>query len=609
VALSHRLERLEFGLAAASAAVLLALTAAITVAGSDSRYDGLEALARVLMVAVPIAVGVHARRHSPFPRFGTLLIAAGVGWFLTTLAGSQDGVLYSVGRVSGWIVEAALVYLVLAYPTGRLTRRVDRLLVAAIVVVVVVLYLPTALLVEQYPVPTNTTSCIDRCPRNAFMVVASEPAFVDSVVRPLRELLTILIFAGATASLAQRLNRASRLMRLTLGPVVVVAIGRLALLALGLTLRRVAPDDEPLLATLALLIALALPALAVAFLVGVTRWRLFIAVAMQRLAARLRGHPRPEDLRAALAEAFDDPSLEVAYWLDDVQRWSDEHGHPVDVPAAGSGRVLTEVRDGDRRVASMIHDTALRDDRAFVDAASSYAVMALDNHRLSAQAAALLREVRGSRARIQQSADDERRRIERDLHDGAQQRLVTLRIKLELAAERMDDGSAKLLRGLGSEVEEALDEVRSLARGIYPAQLADSGLVEALRGAAIRAPLPTTVLAAGVGRRYSRDVESAAYFCCLEALQNAAKHASGATVVLIEVSDNGSLRFAVRDDGDGFDMERVSAGLGMTSMRDRVAAVGGELTIASRPGRGTEVSAEIALGGAPLGGAGVAPDA
>jgi signal transduction histidine kinase len=136
--------------------------------------------------------------------------------------------------------------------------------------------------------------------------------------------------------------------------------------------------------------------------------------------------------------------------------------------------------------------------------------------------------------------------------------------------------------------------VRSLARGIYPAPLADRGLVEGLRAAAFRNPLPTTVLAAGV-RRYSREIESAAYFCCLEALQNAAKHADGATVTVVEISDNGALRVEVRDDGAGFDPEHIPAGVGFTSMRDRVAAVGGDLAISSSPGRGTRVAASIPL--------------
>ena len=195
---------------------------------------------------------------------------------------------------------------------------------------------------------------------------------------------------------------------------------------------------------------------------------------------------------------------------------------------------MTEIVDGERRVAAIVHDAALAGRPAFVDTATSYALMTLDNHRLSAQTSSLLRAVRESRARIQAAADDERRRIERDLHDGAQQRLVALRIKLELAAERTGDGTATAPRarpccaGSGTTSRQALDEVRSLARGIYPAPLADRGLVEGLRAAALRNPLPTTVLAAGVGR-HPREIESAAYFCCLEALQNAAKHAEGAT--------------------------------------------------------------------------------
>jgi signal transduction histidine kinase len=271
--------------------------------------------------------------------------------------------------------------------------------------------------------------------------------------------------------------------------------------------------------------------------------------------------------------------------------------HRVDPPSAASGRCLTEVCDGPRPIAGIIHDAALRDDRAFIDTATSYAFMTLDNHRLSAQTSSLLREVRESRARIQAAADDERRRIERDLHDGAQQRLVALRIKLELAAERMADGEedgAARLRGLGGDVEEALDEIRSLARGIYPSPLADRGLVEGLRAAALRNPLHTTVLAAGV-QRYSREIESAAYFCCLEALQNAAKHAHGASAAVIDLYDNGSLLVQVRDDGAGFDPDQVGTGVGFISMRDRLAAVGGELDITSSVGRGTCVTAKIPL--------------
>jgi signal transduction histidine kinase len=376
-----------------------------------------------------------------------------------------------------------------------------------------------------------------------------------------------------------------------------VACFRIGAFGLAILGRRVAPESN-IVEVSAWLVAIVVPLMAIAFLLGLLRWWVFIARATRRLATRLQGHPSPDDLRAALAEAFDDPSLEIVYWMGNGDgHWVDADGHRVQHPPVASGRSLTEIDDGPDRIAGIIHDSALADDRAFVDAATSYALMTLDNHRLSAQTSSLVREVRDSRSRIQAAADAERRRIERDLHDGAQQRLVALRIKLELAAERTDDGQsagAAVLRGLGGEVEDALEEVRSLARGIYPPSLADRGLVEGLRAAALRNPLPTTVLAAGI-QRYSREIESAAYFCCLEALQNVAKHAKGASGAVIELSDNGSLRFEVRDDGTGFDSTKVAGGVGFTSMRDRLGAVGGELAIKSSPGRGTRVSASIPL--------------
>jgi signal transduction histidine kinase len=591
------LKRLEAAALAAGGVGLCVVAAAVTTTGSTSEYDWLEGLARAVMVGAPIAVGVYARRRPPFERFGTSLIAVTVVWFVATLSGSRDEVLYSVGRIAAWVGEVGILYLVLAFPTGRLPGRVDRLLVGALTVVVVVLYLPTALLAEAYPVPAPWASCDLDCPPNAFMVVSAEPAFVEDIVRPLREFLTAVFFAAVAVRLGMRIHRATHLMRRTLEPVLVVAILRLGVLALATTGRRVAPESQ-ILEISAWLIAFALPGLAVAFLVGLVRWRLFTAAAMQRLATRLRGHPPPGELRAALADVFDDPSLEIAYWLDDGRgKWVDAEGNDVRLPQPESGRCLTEVRADGRRVAAIVHDEALRDDQAFIATASSYAVMTLDHQRLALQATTLVREVQDSRARIQSTADDERRRIERDIHDGAQQRLVALRIKLELAAEQTegdDPGRAKVLRALGMDVETAIEEVRSLAQGIYPGVLADRGLVDALRSAARQAALPTKVRAAGV-RRYSREIETAAYFCCLEALQNADKHARGATGAVVNLSDNGALRIEVRDDGAGFDAATAASGAGFVNMRDRLAAVDGELETISSPGQGTRLIVTIPL--------------
>jgi signal transduction histidine kinase len=590
-----RSEWLATSAAFAAVLAMCAVTAAITLDSSEDEYAWLEACARAFMVGAPLAVGLYARRLPASRRFGDLLVIAGAGWFLASLSSSDGEVAYSVGRVAGWIVEVGLVYVVLAFPTGKLGR-LDRALVGAIALVVGLLYLPTVLLVEQYPLPSQLTSCTSDCPDNAFMVLDAEPAFVEDALRPLREVLTVLIFALATLRLVWRMQHASHVLRRSLTPVLAVAGFRLAALGGGITARQLAPESH-IADVLSWMIALALPALACAFLVGLVRWRLFIAGAIERLAARMRGHPGPEELRTALAEAFEDPTLDVVYWLEEPDgHWADSRGGAVELASFRPERAVTEAHDGDRRVAAIVHDNALAFDQGFVDAATSYAAITLDNHRLAVQTTALLSEVRSSRARIQAAADHERRRIEHDLHDGAQQRLVTIRIKLELAAEQAGErNGAGMLRQLGSEVDEALDEVRSLARGIYPAALGARGLVEALRAAALRTALPSSVLAAGVGR-YSREIESAAYFFCLEAMQNADKHATGATAAVIELSENGALILEVRDDGAGFDVERADGGVGLLSMRDRLAAVGGRLSIISRPGHGTRVRAVIPLG-------------
>ena len=568
-------DRLESWVLAWVGGALCLLAAVVTAEGSPAEHPWLPALARASAVGVLFAVGLHARRRPPVERFGVLLILAGVGMFLATLAEADESLRYSIGRLSGWVVEAWFVYLVLAYPAGRLRGRADRTLVAAAALLPAVLYLPTALLVEQYPLPSPWTSCQSGCPDNAFMVTGSEPALIGDVVVPLREFLTAVLLLAVAARVLQRLRAASRLARRAQAPPLAVACGTLVASAVAVVAR-----PEALL----WLTALAIPLLAVAFAAGLARWRLFVTSAMQRLAGQVRPHSRPEDVRRALAEAFDDPTLTIVY------------GSPLHTPRTGAGRGLTEVRDAGGPVAAIVHDAALCDEPAFVDSAGSYTRMTLENHQLAAGASRLVRAVSESRARVQRSADGERHRIERDLHDGAQQRLVALRIKLELTAERLGpDPAAELLRRLAADVDAALDEIRRLAHGIYPSPLAHLGLVDALQSAALQGSLPVTVRATGVRRGHPREVESAVYFCCLEALENAGTHARGATAAVIEVADTGErIRFEVRDDGSGFD-PAAARGTGLTGMRDRVAAAGGDLAIVSSPGRGTRVIGSIPL--------------
>ena len=282
-------------------------------------------------------------------------------------------------------------------------------------------------------------------------------------------------------------------------------------------------------------------------------------------------------------------------------------GKPSRLASNGGARCVTEISGDDGRVVAVVHDAALRDDPTFLDVARSSVLKALEIERLGTELRSSLRELRESRARIMSSADRERQRIERDLHDGAQQSLVALRIRLELAGELLRESPARaeqLLSELGTEVDEALEQVRSLARGVYPSLLADRGLREALRAAALRSPVRTTVDTDGIGR-YRPEVEAAVYFCCLEAMQNAMKHAGGVETISVSLAVNGDLRFEVRDDGAGFAEEEVVSGAGLTNMRDRLAAVGGLLTIRTAPGEGTSVLGVVPLttnGSSPLNG-------
>ncbi len=564
VASEHAAPIRKIAAAAVAGLVLCCLSVLVTLSGVDSGPAVAQAAGRALMVAAPVAVGCYAWYRRPQERFGVLLVAAGYGWFLTTLAESDVALLYSVGRIAGWLVELQLVYLTLSFPTGRLSGRIDRALVGTAAATVVLLYLPSALLADRFPLPAPYTSCVSDCPPNAFFVLDAEPGFVDSALRPFRELLTIVLFLAVTARLAVRVRHATHAMRRTLSPVLAVAVARALLMALALAARRV---DASATATDALVwaIALALPLLAAGFYIGLLRWRLFVASALEKLTGRLRADLDATALRDALADALDDRSLELAYRVHaDGGSWVDAEGRPVALPLPGSGRCVTEVGEAGRPIAAIVHDEALLDQGDLVEAAVSCARIALENQRLGAEVESSLRDVRESRARILAGADEERRRIERDLHDGAQQRLVALRIKLELTEELLRvDPTAGLekLHSLGGDVEDTIDEIRSLARGVYPPLLADQGLSEALRAAALRSPVAATVVANGIGR-YSQDIESAVYFCCLEALQNAAKHAQGATKIAISLDDRDALRFEVSDNGAGFDAGDGIRGVG-----------------------------------------------
>jgi signal transduction histidine kinase len=410
--------------------------------------------------------------------------------------------------------------------------------------------------------------------------------------------LTVILFAAVALVIAQKARRGPRLMHQLLAPVAVVAILRVLTLA-GYDVLRGAGVDGAAADVLGVIFELSLAFVTLAFAAGLLNRRMFVADALESLTRRLRPHASASDLRNALAEALEDPSLQVVYRLRaDGGSWVDETGWPAKPPERGHGCDVTEVRDGDRLIAAIVHDASLSQDRALVRAAASYGLAALENERLVGRLNSSLEELSQSRARIVAVGDRERRRIERDLHDGAQQRLVALRVRLELVAEQVaaeSPAAAGAIRDLEGQVDETIDDVRAFARGIYPALLAERGISEALRAAGRNATVPTVVDAAGL-RRFPSEIEATVYFACMEALQNAAKHAH-ASGVTIAVSQNPHLRFEVSDDGEGFDPAIVADGHGITGLSDRLDAVGGKLTVKSAPGEGTRISGVIPVDG------------
>jgi len=296
-------------------------------------------------------------------------------------------------------------------------------------------------------------------------------------------------------------------------------------------------------------------------------------------------------VREALAESLGDRTLAIAYWLPERGAFVDEHGHPIDLPEPGSGRSWTAVENGGRRVAAIVHDAELEARPELVQAAATGAVLALENERLKADLHARLQELRHSRRRIVQAGFEARRRLERDLHDGAQQQLVTLSIDLQLLRRKVPDEE---LRGLVDEAAEklslAVSELRELARGLHPAILTERGLPPSLEALAARASVPVE-LEVQVEGRLPSNVEATAYFVCAEALTNVSRYAQARHACVTLARVDGTLRVEIADDGVGGADPRKGTGLG--GLKDRLDAVDGELAIESPAGGGTHLVATI----------------
>jgi signal transduction histidine kinase len=578
---------------AVAGALVCAGSVALAAAGATPDAAFGRALLQLLIVGVPIATGLYALRAPATASFGVAMLGIGFAWSVTALTESTLSVPYTIGRISTWLVFPCVVYLLLAFPHGRIAAGLDRVIFFGALGVMLFLFFGTAPLVEAFPPKTLWATCTTDCPANALFVLDEQPAFLATLIR-VREWLVELIWLGLFYSMYCRWRAASPLQQRAMGPAF-VAGGAIGVVHIAhITARqRGAPADAVI--ALSEVWTFCIVAVCAGFLLGLLWRRMLLAGALARLGGALLASDDRAAVRNALATALGDSTLQLLYRDPDAGTWRAASGRSAVWPhEPGPGRALTPIGGHD---VALIHDVALLDDPELLDGVSGMVLAGWRHERLTADLSRAMSDLEDSRRRIAEAADVERARIERDLHDGAQQRLVALRIRLGLAVELLKADPAAGLREideLGFEVERAHEELRSLAHGVYPALLTDRGLVDALRAVAVQAPMPVRVVGSGV-TRHRVEIESAVYFTCVEALQNALKHAPGSTRVSIKLSQTrAALRFEVGDDGPGFTPDG-NGGRGLRNMRDRIEAIGGTLTFDSQPGAGTRVTGRVGL--------------
>jgi signal transduction histidine kinase len=518
-----------------------------------------------------VGVGASAAYRRPENHTGALMVLVGLLVAVTGLQFFDSTLWFVIGALFDTFAVSALVHLLNAFPSGRLETRAARRVVA-VGYGAGVLQLPLLMV----------SPCTDDCPgANPLLVRDSE--VLQAVVGVAQLALGLIAIAGTIALVLRRRRASSPGQRRSLEPVLL--LGAL-ILALGVATVASQALGDRAMRVVQLVFFSTFALVPAAFLLGLVRARFFHTATVGRVIDRLAADPR--SVRDALAEALDDPTLDVVYWVGTA--YVDREGRPA--PEPGEGQVRTEIP----QVGALDHDARLCETPALLHDAAAAAALALKNARLEVELRARLEALRASRARLVEAGDAERRRLGRDLHDGAQQRLVALMIELQLAREHFtsDPESARaLVDSAFANAQEAVNELRDLAAGIHPAVLSQRGLEAALESLASRAPVPV-VLDSALPERLPSPVETAAYFVVAEALTNVAKYAD-ATHARVSVSrENGHAVIDVHDDGVGG--ADASTGSGLRGLGDRVGALDGTLEVHSPRGEGTLVRARIPLG-------------
>jgi signal transduction histidine kinase len=482
-----------------------------------------------------------------------LLAAAAFALLGADLAWTSTRVVGTIGVLLGWLWAAILVQLVLTFPEGRAWTAPARIVV-----------------------PAAYAAAIGG------QVVVAFASSNEHAAHRAQQIVALAVGAAVLGLVARHLLTLQGPGRRAQAPLFFAAVASAATSVGFLGWLLAADTSSSTLNTIARLVAISLP---IGVVAGIGWSRLHRPQATE-LAVELSTDAG--DMRARLARTLGDPTLELAYRLDDG-RYVDAAGHAIELPRQ-SDRAVTALTSGGEEIALLVHDPALLDEPGLVESVRATAGLVLENERLAAQVRSQLAEVRASRGRIVAAADAERRRIERNLHDGAQQRLVTLSMALGLEAARAGESAADALSRAQDEIEQAISELRELARGIHPTLLRDEGLEAAVVSLARRTPLPVTVHGS-VSTRVPDTIELAAYFVVAEALTNVVKHASATEASVALDRDGGTLGVTVRDSGVGG--ARIAPESGLAGLRDRLDALDATLTIDSPVGAGTTVRADF----------------
>jgi len=647
-----------------------------------------------------VASGLVALRRRPDNRTGLYLAAVGYLWFLAALGDANNNTVWTAGMFVGNLAFIPFAALVLAFPTGRLTEKVDRLLVRATAVFVLI-GPPLLLLFDDKP-----PSCGKDCASSVIVLYRSPT--IERIVDIAGSAFVVVLIAAVVAVLVRRWRGASAALRRVLLPVYLSGAGALLLLLVSNLFSSFSTSTADALGPVFLVLFAAVP---FGFLIGILRSRLARGSVAGLIVAVGQGTP----LRDAIAASLGDRSLELAYCVDDGRRLVDREGRRFELPPPGSGRTATMVEQDGRRIGAIVHDDSLREEPELIQSVTATVALALDNERLEAElrtqydflttivdtAPSLLvtvdtdgrisnlnsatvrasgyedeeqvrgrffwdvfiddgereamigrfraaapehppaeyeniftnahgerrviawrsapvrddsgkvvrivagglditerkrqeEELRASRTRLVAAGDEARRRLERNLHDGAQQRLVSLSVALRLAQSKLESDpttAAELMRQAGGELSVALEELRELARGIHPAVLTDRGLDAALQALADRTPIPVELHTAG--RKLPEPIAAAAYYVVSEAIANVVKHARASSIEVDVSAPNGLVVVKVADDGVGG--ADPSAGSGLRGLADRVAVLDGSLRVESPATGGTRVVAEMPL--------------